>query len=96
MRGRIKSVRIDLDGKRKHLLRGSRVRTRIDLRGLPRRAYTVRVVVTTTSGERFTEQRRYRTCVPKARRSAAAASRLTGSPVSMTRATYVCRLVQRS
>lgn len=71
-RGRIRTVRVSINGKLRHVLRGARVKARIDLRGLPRRRYTIRVVVTTTRGQKITEQRRYRTCVPRARDSRAA------------------------
>ena len=93
--GRIKTVTVFIDGKRKHVLRGSRIKARIDLRGLPRRRYTVRVVMTTTLGPAITEQRRYRTCVPRARKSRAAASQLTGSTArsAASGTPYVCRIV---
>jgi hypothetical protein len=77
-RGRIDRIRIYVDGKLRRELRGVRVRTRIDLRGLPRRSYTIRVVARTTRGATITQRRRYRTCVPKAR-SSSAATQLAGS-----------------
>jgi len=96
-RGRIRSVRIDVNGKRVKTLRGSRVRARIDLRGLPRKRYTVRVVVTTTSGKVITEQRRYRTCVPSTSSSARvrSATHLTGSRTVVGDGTFVCRLMRK-
>ena len=74
-RGRIRSVRVYVNGRRVKVLRGRRLRSRVDLRNLPRRRYTVRVVVTTTRGQRIVSRRRYRTCVPRARRRARSASR---------------------
>ena len=40
-------------------LSGKRVRSRVNLKGLPRGRYTVRVEVTTTLGERIVTTRRY-------------------------------------
>jgi len=51
------------------------VRSRVDLRGLPKGRYTVRVVVTTTRGKRIVSTRRYRTCIPKARSRGLSATR---------------------
>lgn len=92
-RGRIKAVRVYVNGKRVRLLRGSRLKARIDLRGLPRRRYTVRVVVTTSRGATITERRRYRTCIPSSRHLASA-TQLTGSSTRLARTTYVCRLAE--
>jgi hypothetical protein len=88
--GQIKTVRVFVNGKRVRTVKGRTAR--INLRGLPRSRYTVRVVVTTTLGETITERRRYRTCVPSARRSAAA-SRLTGSSNRQAKISYYCRIV---
>jgi alpha-glucosidase len=62
---RIASARVYVDGRRVRTFRaGGRVRARIDLRGLPRRRVTVRIVVRTTGGRTYVAKRRYRTCVP--------------------------------
>lgn len=93
-RGRIKTVRVYVDGRLRHVLRGGHVTTRVDLRGLPRRSYTIKVVATTTRGKRITQQRRYKTCVPKAGRAASApATQLAGSTSHATRTVLYCRLV---
>jgi hypothetical protein len=63
-RGRIVSARVYVNGKRVKVVRGKRLRARINLRGLPKGRYTVRVVVVTSTGRRITEKRRYRTCTP--------------------------------
>ncbi len=63
-RGRIVSARVYVNGKRVRVVRGKRLRARINLRGLPKGRYTVRVVVVTSTGRRITERRRYRTCSP--------------------------------
>src|SRR4051812_43982375 len=74
-RGRIRSAQVFVNGKRVKVVRGRRVRSRVNLRGLPLGRYTVRVVVTTTRGKRLVSTRRYRTCIPKARSKGPSASR---------------------
>src|SRR3712207_5231393 len=74
-RGRIRSARVYVNGKRVKVLRGRRLRSRVNLRGLPRGRYTIRVVVRTTRGRRIVSTRRYRTCVPRVRRKGRGASR---------------------
>ena len=66
-RGKIRSARVYVNGKRVKALRGSRITAAIDLRGLPRGRYTVRVVVTTSTGRTITRTRAYRTCTPPGR-----------------------------
>lgn len=60
----------------KVLVNGKRVRTRkvagrftatVDLRGLPKGRFTVRITIATTSGRKITGARRYRTCAPRRR-----------------------------
>jgi hypothetical protein len=63
--GRLASARVYVNGKRVRLIRGSRLRAPVDLRGLPKGTYVVRVVVTTTTGRRVVRTRRYRTCAPR-------------------------------
>jgi len=72
--GRIRTARVYVNGKKVKVLRGKRLRSRVNLRGLAKGSYTVRVVVTTTRGKRIVSKRRYRTCVPKARSAALSAS----------------------
>ena len=72
--GRIRSARVFVNGKRVKVLRGRRLRARVNLRGLPKGRYTVRVVLRTTRGRRIVAKRRYRTCVPKRRRKAKSAT----------------------
>ena len=95
-RGRIKVARVYVNGKRVKVLRGKRLRSRVNLRGLPRGRYTVRVVVRTTRGRRIVTRRRYRTCVPKPRRKAQSASRpavLYAGGVDPQKYLYYCRLL---
>ncbi|HEX8085562.1 MAG TPA: sialidase family protein [Solirubrobacteraceae bacterium] len=63
-RGRIVSAKVYVNGKRVRVIRGKRLRARVNLRGLPKGRYTVKVVVVTSTGRRITEKRRYRTCAP--------------------------------
>jgi hypothetical protein len=63
-RGRLVAARVYVNGKRVKLLRGKRLRARVNLRGLPKGRYTVKVVAITSTGRRVTEKRRYRTCTP--------------------------------
>src|SRR4051795_5904022 len=73
-RGRIRSAQVFVNGKRVRVLRGKRLRSRVDLRGLPKARYSVRVVVTTTRGKRIVSTRRYRTCIPTARKAGVSAA----------------------
>ena len=60
----VRRARVFVDGKLKTTVRGRRAQ--VDLRGLPRGRYTVRVVATTRGGKTVVRTRRYRTCVPRA------------------------------
>jgi hypothetical protein len=60
---RITEVRVTLRGRRFRVIRGRNVRARVDLRGLPRGRWTVRIRVKTSAGKTFTRQRRYVTCL---------------------------------
>jgi hypothetical protein len=100
-RGRIRTARVYVDGKRVKVLRRGRLTARVDLRGLPKGRYTVRVVVITTRGRRIVERRRYRTCIPNPRRRARSRSRpavLYAAGRDAQGYAYYCRLLaaQRS
>jgi hypothetical protein len=58
-RGRIRSVKVTVDGRR---VRVRRLRATVDLRGKPPGRYAVRIVIRTSAGRTFRELRRYRTC----------------------------------
>ena len=62
---RLRSATVRVNGRPVRTVRGKRIRALIDLRGLPRGRYTVRIIATTTSGRRFSASRTYRTCAPK-------------------------------
>lgn len=65
-RGRLASARVYVNGRRARILRGKSLRAPVNLRGLPKGRYTVRVVATTTTGRTLVRTRHYRTCTPKA------------------------------
>ena len=62
---RLVSATVYVNGKRVAVLKGRRLRSRIDLRGLPAGRYTVRIVGRTQTGRRVTGTRRYYTCRKK-------------------------------
>jgi len=64
-RGRLRSATVYVNGKLVRVVRGRRLRAPVDLRGLPRGRYVVRVVARTTTGRTLRRTRRYRTCVPR-------------------------------
>jgi len=63
------SARVFVNGRRVRTLRparrGGRLRARVDLRGLPRGRFTVRIVGRTRKGRTVVSRRAYRTCVPR-------------------------------
>jgi 6-phosphogluconolactonase (cycloisomerase 2 family) len=63
--GRLASAEVFVNGKRVKVLRGARLRSRVNLRGLPRGRFKVTVRAVTTTGKVIKETRRYRTCTPK-------------------------------
>jgi alpha-glucosidase len=67
LRRGLSAVRVYVNGRRTRLLK--RRRARVDLRGLPRGRFFVRVVGRTRAGRRYVAQRTYRTCVPRPRRA---------------------------
>jgi hypothetical protein len=60
-----KQVTVELDGRQLRVLRGRRISANIDLRGLPKGYYTVRISVLTTTGRTISGTRAYHTCAPK-------------------------------
>jgi hypothetical protein len=59
------SANVFVNGKRFKAVKGKRLTAPVDLRGLPKGRWTVKIVLTTASGKRFQAKRKYRTCVPK-------------------------------
>jgi hypothetical protein len=67
-RGRkYETVLVFVNGKRVAVRRGARVTAPVDLRGLPKGRFTVKISVITTRGEIITGTRKYRTCAKKRR-----------------------------
>jgi hypothetical protein len=62
---RLRLARVYVNGHRVQVLRGRRLTAPVNLRGLPRGRFTVKVVAVTTTGRVLTETRRYLTCTPK-------------------------------
>lgn len=58
-------VSVVVNGRRVAVVRGSRSSANVDLRGLPKGRYVVRITVTTSTGRRITEARAYHTCESK-------------------------------
>ncbi len=63
----LKSAVVFVNGKRVKAVRGKRLTARVDLRGLPKGRYKVRIVAKTVLGRTMRGTRRYRTCVPTRR-----------------------------
>ena len=63
----LRSARVVVNGRRVRVLRGKRLRARVNLRGLPRGTVRVKIVAVTRSGRTITSQRRYHTCVLRTR-----------------------------
>lgn len=64
---RLRRATVFVNGRKVRVLRGRRLRARVNLRGLPRGAFSVRVVAVTTTGRRVSGTRRYHTCTRKRR-----------------------------
>jgi hypothetical protein len=58
-------VTVELDGRQLRVLRGPRISANVDLRGLPKGYYTVRISVLTTTGHTISGTRSYHTCASK-------------------------------
>ncbi|MGO9762652.1 MAG: hypothetical protein ACLP1Q_15455 [Solirubrobacteraceae bacterium] len=58
-------VGVDVDGRSVAVVKGARFHARVDLRGLPKGRYTVRITVLTTTGRQITGTRAYHTCAAK-------------------------------
>lgn len=62
---KLASATVKVNGKRAAVFRGARLRSTVDLRGLPKGRFTVDIEVTTVDGRRVRGKRSYRTCTPK-------------------------------
>ena len=61
----LRSAQVFVNGKRVRVVRGARLRSPVNLRGLPKGLVRVRITVTTVDGKRVTGTRSYLTCVPR-------------------------------
>jgi hypothetical protein len=65
----LRSAEVFLNGKRIQVRTGERLTAPINLRGLPKGRYTVKIVAKTVLGDTIQGKRRYRTCATKRRGS---------------------------
>jgi hypothetical protein len=65
--GKLKEAVVSLNGKRVQVVKGKRLTAPVDLRGLPKGRFTVKIAVTLVDGRKVSGTRRYRTCAPKRR-----------------------------
>jgi hypothetical protein len=63
----LKSASVFLNGKRIEVRKGERLTAPINLKGLPKGRYTVKIVAKTVLGETIQGKRKYRTCAKKRR-----------------------------
>ena len=65
---RVLSAVVRVNGKRVATRRGARITAPVNLRGLPKGRFTVRITVKLADGRTVSGERRYRTCTPRKRR----------------------------
>jgi hypothetical protein len=58
---------VKVNGRQVKVVTGTRLTAPVDLRGLPKGRYTVKIAATTATGRVIQGTRKYRTCVPKRR-----------------------------
>ena len=63
--GAYKRVEVAVDGKRTKVVRGVRDTATVDLRGLPKGRFKVRITVTLADGRKVSSTRKYRTCAKR-------------------------------
>jgi len=61
----IKDALVFVNGKKVDTVSGERLKAPVNLKGLPKGRYTVRIVVNSTSGRQIVSTRKYRTCAKK-------------------------------
>jgi uncharacterized repeat protein (TIGR01451 family) len=62
---RLSSAVVFVNGRQVKVVKGRRLTSPVDLRGLPKGRFKVKILVTTASGRQFAGTRRYRTCTPR-------------------------------
>jgi hypothetical protein len=60
-----RTVTVYVNGRQVAVVKRRRFMAQVDLHGLPKGRYTVKITVITTSGRRLTGTRAYHTCAPK-------------------------------
>ena len=63
--GAYKRVEVAVNGKRTKVVRGVRDTATVDLRGLPKGRFKVRITVTLADGRKVSSTRKYRTCAKR-------------------------------
>jgi hypothetical protein len=59
------SAKVFVNGRQVKVVRGRRLVSPVDLRGLPKGRFVVKILVTTSSGRHLVGTRRYHTCIPR-------------------------------
>ena len=62
---KLKEAVVSVNGKRVQVVKGKRLTAPVDLRGLPKGRFSVKIAVTLVDGRKASGTRRYRTCAPK-------------------------------
>jgi hypothetical protein len=62
---RLVKAQVFINGRQVRVVRGRRLTSQVDLRGLPKGRFTVTIIVTTESGRQLRGTRRYHTCIPR-------------------------------
>jgi uncharacterized repeat protein (TIGR01451 family) len=62
------SATVLVNGKKVKVVAGARLKAPVDLRGLPKGRFIVKITAVTADGRKVSDTRRYRTCVPRRRR----------------------------
>jgi hypothetical protein len=68
-KGDYRQLTVDVNGKRVKTLKGKRITAAVDLRGLPKGRFKVKIAATLTTGKVVKTTRQYRTCTKKGARS---------------------------
>jgi hypothetical protein len=61
-------AQVFVNARQVRVIKGQRLTAPVDLRGLPKGRFEVKILVTTASGRQLIGKRRYRTCTPRVAR----------------------------
>jgi CSLREA domain-containing protein len=64
----VKEARVLVNGKRAAVRTGKRLTSTVDLKGLPKGRFTIKIVITLADGRKVQGSRKYRTCAPRKKR----------------------------